>query len=58
MVVTNKRLNEEEIKKSRASFDAFGGRSDGPDQLMAMIKDFLVRRVPESMSMSMYEEIK
>jgi len=43
VVETNKRLNEEEVSKSRASFDAFGGRLEGPDQLMAMIKRFLLK---------------
>jgi len=41
VVDTNKRLDEAEVEASRASFEAFAGRSEGPDRLMDMIRLFL-----------------
>lgn len=41
VVDKNQRLTPDEAAASWASFQAFGGRSDGPDVLMAMIRAFL-----------------
>lgn len=46
VVERNKRLNEEEIARSKESFEAFGGRHCGSDQLIMMIKAFLLARLP------------
>ena len=41
VVEKNKRLREDEVAVSRASFEAFGGRAHGPDRLMSLIRNFL-----------------
>jgi len=41
VVDKNQRLTPDEAAASWASFEAFGGRGDGPDLLMAMVRAFL-----------------
>lgn len=42
VVEKNKRLTEVEELRAKASFDAFGGRTEGPDLLMGAINAFLL----------------